>query len=61
MSDLTTLATLERIVERARERLLQEQQWSASHALATLAAEIRAERIAKPPHVAGGRAGGVDG
>jgi hypothetical protein len=52
MSDLTTLATLERIVERARVRL-QKTPWavSATLALDALAEEIKAEREAKPPHV----------
>jgi hypothetical protein len=63
VSDLTTLATLERVIERAQARLLKESPWAVSGlwVLAALAAEIRAERIAKPPHVAGGRAGGADG
>jgi hypothetical protein len=53
MSDLTTLATLERVIERARDRLRKEARWaeSAHVALEALAEELKAEREAKPPHV----------
>jgi hypothetical protein len=53
MSDLTTLATLERVIERARDRLLSDARWSASGILVLelLVEEIKAERAAKPPHV----------
>jgi hypothetical protein len=51
MSDLTTLATLERIVERARQRLAEEGWHSGQRVLELLSEEIKAERAAKPPHV----------
>jgi hypothetical protein len=52
VSDLTTLATLERIIESARDRLLRDARWSASGILVLelLTEEIKVERAAKPPH-----------
>jgi hypothetical protein len=54
VSDLTTLATLERIVDRACERLADETwqgETSGLRALQVLAEEIATERAGKPPHV----------
>jgi hypothetical protein len=52
VSDLTTLATLERVFERVRDRCFEEKRWEAWQVMDRLVDEIRAERTAKPPHVA---------
>jgi hypothetical protein len=46
MSDLTTLAALERAIERAKDRIAAREPWAVSAVLAlqALAEEIRAER-----------------
>jgi hypothetical protein len=51
MSDLTTLATLERIVDRARGRFFEEGRWDVSglRVLELLDEEIKAERAPKKP------------